>query len=352
MSNEIAWTAKPFYIQSKINGSNYVLTAADGGSANDKGVKTKPLVPNINNLWKALSDTRGGAFLNHVGSGLFLTRVGGSLALRPINTGDANQLWRVEDLGSPWVGINSWTDWEQKINVYGSDLNGTTGLWHWDGGDDNEKWTLHEETGTLETVSVQYHIESAIRNFNEPPTRMLATFVNNSQGTKDLVSTVSLQRTLTTSRSITASESSTEGRKYTQTFGAKGGVKDVWEVNASLSFEESTSTTKSLSDQSTDTQSMTDTCTLNVTIPAGKNYRYQVAVYYAKFSIPFTATMRFQPSVPGAQPVTTTIEGVYNGVNAMRSEVEAAEVTAAGQQAAAAVQRFEAPITKPVRLAA
>ena len=30
MSNEISWTDKPFYIQSRINGSNYVLTAADG----------------------------------------------------------------------------------------------------------------------------------------------------------------------------------------------------------------------------------------------------------------------------------------------------------------------------------
>ena len=355
MSNEISWTDKPFYIQSRINGSNYVLTAADGGTADNRGVKTKPLVPGMGNLWKAMSDTRGGAFLSHLGSGLFLTRVGDSLALKPINSGDANQLWRVEDLGLPWVGINSWTDWEKKINVYGSDLNGTTALWRWDGGADNEKWTLREETGTLETVSVTYHVESAIKNFNDPPTRMLATFVDNSRGTKDLTSTVALQRTMTTSRSITTSESNTEGRKYTQTFGIKGGVKDVWEANASFSFEESTSTTKSLTDQSTDTQSVTDTCTLNVTIPAGKNYRYQMAVYYAKFSIPFTATMRFTSSVPGAQPVTTTIEGVYNGVNAMRSEVEAAEMSVAAAQAQASarmVERFDAPITNKVRLAA
>jgi hypothetical protein len=355
MSNEISWTDKPFYIQSRIDGSNYVLTAADGGTATSKGVKTKPLQANINYLWKAMRDTRGGAFLLHVGTGLYLTRSGDSLALRSINTGDANQLWRVEDLGAPWVGINSWTDWEMKINVYRSDLNGTTALFHWDGGADNEKWTLVEEAGTLDTISVQYHLEAAVRDFNEPPTRMLATFIDNSHGTKDLVSTVSLQRTLTTSRSITTSESDTVGRKYTQTFGAKGGVKDVWEVNASFSFEESSSTTKSLSDQNTDTQSMTDTCTLNVTVPAGKNYRYQVAVYYAKFNIPFTATMRFQSSTAGSAPVTTTIDGIYNGVNAMRSEVEAAEMPVAAQQSAATaamVQKFNVPITNKVRLAA
>jgi hypothetical protein len=353
MSNEIGWTDKPFYIQSKINGSNFVLTAADGGTADNRGVKTKPLASGMANLWKAMPDTRGGAFLNHLGTGLFLTRVGDSLALRHINSGDANQLWRVEDLGLPWVGINSWTDWEQKINVYGSDLNGTTALWRWDGGADNEEWALREEAGTLETVSVKYHLESAIKNFNEPPTRMVATFIDNSRGTKDLTSSVALQRTLTTSRSITTSESNTEGRKYTQTFGIKGGVKDVWEANASLSFEESSSTTRSLTDQSTDTQTMTDSCTLNVTIPAGKYYRYQVAVYYAKFSIPFTATMKFTSSVPGAQPVMTTIEGVYNGVNAMRSEVEAAEMSASGAQAAAkTVDRFDAPITNKARLAA
>ena len=61
-----------------------------------------------------------------------------------INTGNPNQLWRVEDLGQPWCGINSYTDWEMKINVYGENLDGKTGMFHWDRGHDNEKWAISE----------------------------------------------------------------------------------------------------------------------------------------------------------------------------------------------------------------
>jgi hypothetical protein len=348
MSNEIKWTTKPFYIQSKINGSNYVLTASGAG------VKTIPLQSTIDNMWKASPDPRGGAFLIHLGTGLVLARNGESLALQALNTGNSGQLWRVEDLGSPWVGINSYTDWEQKINVYRSNLNGTTGLFHWDGGADNEKWLILDEDGTLATQQMQYFIDRATTDVSDPPSKMIATSIDNVQGAKDVTSTVALQRVITTSRQLTESTASTEGRKYTQTFAVKGGVKDVWEVSANLSFEESSSTTRSFSDQSTDTTSSADTVSVNVTVPAGKKYRYQVAVYSAKYSIPFTATLSFTSSVPGSQPVTTTINGTYNGVNATHSEVEVADITAAQPNSAsvAVVKRIAVPIGQQAQRAA
>jgi hypothetical protein len=348
MSNEIKWTAKPFYIQSKINGSNYVLTASGGG------VKTIPLQSTIDNMWKASPDPRGGAFLIHLGTGLVLARNGESLALQALNTGNSGQLWRVEDLGSPWVGINSYTDWEQKINVYRSNLNGTTGLYHWDGGADNEKWLILDEDGTLATQQMQYFIDRATTDVSDPPSKMIATSIDNVQGAKDVTSTVALQRVITTSRQLTESTADTTGRKYTQTFAVKGGVKDVWEVSANFSFEESSSTTRSFSDQSTDTTSSSDTVSVNVTVPAGKKYRYQVAVYSAKYSIPFTATLSFTSSVPGSQPITTTIDGTYNGVNATHSEVEVADITAArpNSAAVAVVKRIAVPIGKQAQRAA
>ena len=66
--------------------------------------------------------------------------------VRPLNSTDPSQLFRVEDVGDNWVAINSLIQWEAKINVYGSDVHGTIGMWGWDGGD-NEKWRLVEETG-------------------------------------------------------------------------------------------------------------------------------------------------------------------------------------------------------------
>jgi hypothetical protein len=343
MSNEISWPEKPFYIQSKVEASNFVLTATEP----DWEARTPRLIAG-RDLWKAEKDPPRGATLCHLRCGLFLTRVGDSLSLKPFDSNDDNQRWHVEDLGSPWVGINSHTDWEMKINIDHEDPSRGPIMFRWDGGHDNEKWALIEEAGTLETVSVQYHMERATTNTNDPPSLMQATFIDNSHGATDLTSSVSLQRTLTTTRSISTSQSDTEGRRYTQSFGAKGGVKDVWEVNAELKFEESSSTTKSLTDETTDQMSATDTCSLTVTVPAGKRYRYQIAVYYAKFSIPFTATLKFTPSVPHSDPVMTTIEGVYDGVASTRSDVEVVEVAMNGTDPSnqRTVQTYPLPIAQ------
>jgi hypothetical protein len=341
MSNEIKWTTKPFYIQSKINGSNYVLTNQSGSAK----LRTIPLQPTIANMWRALSDPRGGAFLMHLGTGLALMRVDQQLLLQPLTTGLATQLWRLEDLGSPWTAINSYTDWEQKINVYGSDLNGVVGLYHWDRGADNEEWLILEENGVLASEQIQYFTDRATIDKSEPPTKMIATYIDNTKGGNDISSTVQLQRVLTTSRQITESSETTDGTKFTQNFEIKGGMKDAWEVTLDAGFEESTSTTKSFSDQSTDTTAAADTISLNVTVPAGKRYSYQVSVYNATFHIPFTSTLSFTSSVPGSQPVTATLNGTYNGVNALRSEIEVADVTPTpGKAAATIVNRIEVPI--------
>ena len=50
---------------SKISGRNFVLTSDGDGTY----VKTKPMAAGMVNLWKAMPDTRGGAFLHHLGTG-------------------------------------------------------------------------------------------------------------------------------------------------------------------------------------------------------------------------------------------------------------------------------------------
>ncbi len=323
MSNEISWPAKPFYIQSKIGLSNWALAVTA-----QRAVVMQELQSRIDQLWAATPDQRGGAFLKHVGTGLVLFR-GADQHLQAVNQNgsDPAQLWRVEDLGQPWVGINSRTDWEQKINVYGSDVHGTIGTWHWDGGADNEEWRLVEESGAVTIDAIVYDTSKAVADLGRPPSRCAATTVDNTRSGVPDTSTYTLARSVTTTRSFTNSESDTTGHKYTQTFGVKGGIDKVVEVSASASFEELDSKTISITSQTTDSETTTDTVSTSVNVPAGKKYRYQVMVYYGKVSVPYTAQLTFQSVVPGAAPVHFEQKGMFEGINATGVAIEVADIT-------------------------
>jgi hypothetical protein len=313
----ISWPTNPFYIISKINRSNFALVGSGGG------VVIQPLTSTIEQLWTARPDPRGGAFLQHVSSAKVLTSSGNrheGLGLAALNDADANQLWRVEALDDGWRAINMLNDWEKKINIYGSNLNGTIGIWSWDGGD-NEEWRITEETGTLTVDSVSYDMTRAAADLTRPPQLCAAITVDNKLQEGPITSTYTLQRSVTTSHSITNSETDTTGHKYTQTFGVKGGIDKVIEVSASASFEESDSKTISLTDQKTTSETNTDTVSQQVNVPAGKKYSYQVVVYYGQVTVPYTAHLTFQSSNTNVAPVHTTTSGIFTGVNSTNCEV-------------------------------
>jgi hypothetical protein len=156
---EIAWPTKPFYIMSKIrenNSQNWGLMVASprtqffGRLYALRMVDFAGSAGTIDQLWTATPDPRGGAILRHISSGQVLTcklpsqtsTEGALTVMQPLKSpADPTQLFRVEDVGDNWVAINSLIQWESKINGYGSDVNGTIGMWRWDGGD-NEKWRL------------------------------------------------------------------------------------------------------------------------------------------------------------------------------------------------------------------
>ncbi|WP_315836204.1 hypothetical protein [Bradyrhizobium prioriisuperbiae] len=334
MSNQIDFPTKPFYIMSKIGRSNWVLTITPQGA-----VVLQALTSTADQIWTATPDPRGGAFLRHVSTGLVLAcgvikifgmqYPGGPLKAVNISSADATQLWRAEDLGDNWAGINTFLNWEAKINVYGSNVHGTIGVFHWDGGADNEEWRLVTELGEVTVDSVDYDMTKAVADLGMPPSHCAVTTVDNTLGGKDITSTYSLARTVTTQRSITNSQSDTIGHKYTQTFSIKGGIEKVVEVSASASFEESDSKTISLTDQKINTDTVTDTITTQVSVPAGKKYAYHVVVYYGKVSVPYTAHMTFQSSTPGAKPVKLTTQGIFTGVNKTNNEIVVRDITSA-----------------------
>jgi hypothetical protein len=340
-NNPIDFPPKPFYIMSKIGGSNWVLTLTPDG-----GVTMRQLTGTIDQLWTATPDARGGAFLRHVSTGrvlayqiqrinpMFPDVPAGPLQSANLSGSDPKQLWRREDLGDGWSGINAFLNWEGKVNVYDSNVlfNPTVGIFHWDGGADNEEWKLVEETGEVTVDSVTYDLAKAVADLGIPPSQGSAITVDNSAGGTPVTSTYSLNRTVTKQTSITHSESDTTGLKYTQTFSVKGGIEKVIEVSASSSFEESSSKTISLTDQKTNTESVTDTVQTQVSVPAGKIYSYNIIVFYGKVTVPYTAKSTFHSSTPGAAPVSITTTGLFTGVNSTNSKIAVADITAGRAQ--------------------
>ena len=339
-NNPIDFPTKPFYIMSKIGGSNWVLTPAPDGA-----ILMRQLTGTIDQLWTATPDPRGGSFLRHVSTGRVLAcqvqlvfsmpMPAGPLQSTNLNGSDPKQLWRREDLGGGWSGINAFLNWEGKVNVYDSNVlfANTVGIFHWDGGAPNEEWNLVEENGEVTVDSVTYDMAKAVADLGIPPSQGTAITVDNSAGGTPVTSTYSLSRTVTTQTSITHSESDTTGQKYTQTFSVKGGISKIVEVSASTSFEESSSKTISLTDQKTNTESVTDTVQTQVSVPPGKIYSYNIVVFYGKVTVPYTAKSTFHSSTPGAAPVTITTTGVFTGVNSTSSKIAVADITAGrGQQ--------------------
>jgi hypothetical protein len=265
------------------------------------------------------------------------------LEVTPYDPSDARQLFRAEDLGGNWRAINLLAEWELKINVDHSKLQGNIFPFPWGGGADNESWLLIPETGEVETLSVEYDLKGATTDLNLPPMVSAHSDQDNTTSDGPLTGSLSLALSQTTSRSITNSTSDTKGLTYKQTFGAKGGLKDVWQVSASLSFSQSFSTTIAYTDTAVDAKTATSTQVVNFNVPPRKKFRYSLLVFNGKCSIPYTAHLRFKSVVPGSVPYDFDSKGVYTGVNAINNVVKVSDITQ-GLGKAVVVENYPIPL--------
>ncbi len=355
MSNEISFPTGPFYIQSKIGHSNWALTPDSVGNF----LRLTPLKGGPEHLWEATPDNRGGSHLKHTLTCKYLTTtmemtpvgLGGTVkvpapagfTMAPLDPANGLQLFRIEDLGAPWVGINLLEYWQSKMNVIESDVQGIVAPFNWCDGQDNEEWLVFPETSAITTESIAYDLEQAKPNLNLPPTVSDQSIQDNQTGSVPLTGSISLNLSTTTSRSITNSTSDTKGQVFTQTFGSKGGIDKVFEVSASASFSESSSSTIGYSDTTVDSKTTSQTTQVNVNVPPGKKYQYTILVFNGQCSIPYTAHLLFQSVVPGAAPYRFVSTGIYTGVNAIRSEVSVTDVTQ-GPATGTPVERHPLPV--------
>jgi hypothetical protein len=65
---------------------------------------------------------------------------------------------------------------------------------------------------------------------------------------------------------------------------------------------------------------------ISADVSAGKTWTAQLLVFYARFRIPFTATLLFRSSLPGNPTETLTTRGNYDGVNGVRTDIEVLKV--------------------------
>jgi hypothetical protein len=334
------WPTGPFYIMSQLQSSNYVLVPNDSGDQ----LRLEHSTSTIEQLWKATPDPRGGAFVQHLASGRVLMfdcnpndvwaaaqRAGGAVRLVPLDPSDGRQRWglsEVQSAGNSRVNFTCIVRPYVTLDVYNSDPNGTVGMWGW-ADTPNQWWLLLPETGEITVDGVSYDLAHAVADLTGiPPQDFAEVAVDNIHGGTDVTTTLELERVLTTTSGITHAESDTTSQTYSQTFSMKGVLSKVFQVSASAKFEESTSKTISLTDEKTESETDDKKVTAQVTVPPGKKYSYHITVYYGKVSVPYTATMTFQSSIPGSAPVPLTMKGMVQNVNAVRNEIVVRDETA------------------------
>lgn len=189
-------------------------------------------------------------------------------------------------------------------------------------------WQCLPETGHVTLVSADYDLTHATADLAVvPPVETGTIDIDNTAGGATVTSTYQLQRSVSQQYSITNSTSDTTSQQYTQTFSVEGTIGEVVKVSASASFEESYSQSVSLTDEKGHATTNTDTVGVQVNVPPGKKYRYSLSVFYGKVQVPYSAKMAFRSAVPGLPPVPFTQTGVFEGVNATRTEIAVADVT-------------------------
>lgn len=317
-----SWPKNAFYIVSKLRLQNYALQVSD------KKLILAPLSYGLNQLWQAvpIGSSSDGVQLKHVESGLSLCgpeqRHPVTLAIFDLHS--PAFIWRREKVDD-WFAINVLHNWEAKLNIYASKTEGPIGLWNWSKAAENELWCMIEETGSLTILDLQFNKSQAVAG-KLPPHSCLPTIVDNSDPKVHgpVKGKRSLERELYSSRSTSQSESSTTGRVYRQSLGMELEIKKILKLTAEASFEESESKTVGWDKQQVDSERVVDTVEVDVNVPPGKKYKYQVVVYYGKITVPYTAKLKYQSQRnPGVGDRDFTVTGEFQGVNAtvMRSRL-------------------------------
>lgn len=310
-ANEIPWMTGPFYIVSRISRATYCLKA-DLSSLPGPGfifLSMEPLQPAYEQLWSAVPDRRGGAVLLHLATGLVLTadRATGGLSLASYDSAKREQLFRCElaqdsRQGGRWLAINALSDWNQKINVYNFQLSGPVALYPWGGGADNELWQLVEEPGALSLDPASFRWGPLSWGEQSSSVAHWMT-IDNRAGAGEITGHYRYDRMQTVSRRWTVAPPDLTTRTPGPALQLPAGLPLPAPVTpsglAAMSLPSAQPTAWVARNTRIETETLPLPLEVDVTVPAGRMYRYEVHIETTPVSAPFEADLMFQSGVPG-----------------------------------------------------
>src|SRR6185503_9469001 len=300
---------KPFYIQSQIDSSNWVLTATGGTQLRINRKSGDP-----NQLWVRIESNHSGVvYLANLGARQRLRQNGlqGVEVSLGASTDDSDSayLWRYD--GGYYLMLTAYVDWQQKLNVAGYpgwDENRRIILWQYSQGAANETWYFVPDNIDYRIDRIEYDYPNATIDISE--VNGVAEKADNSAGDVPFTTEVQLAYTVTTRASFTNSETNSVTTSIVDHIGLSLAVPEFPSVTADhTTTTENTRSTTLTRTQETD-KTTTASMKVTVEVPPRKRLAYYIVVRSGTVSVPYTAWVTHTlPDGRRSQP--SPITGVF-----------------------------------------
>jgi len=322
----------PFYLLSRIDNSDWVLTAreirdANGNPAIDTHITHAKFLPE--QLWTRVWSLSGSSYrlvnakYNRALHFNGLQGQGGPLTLVNLGDADAGQKF-VSDTtyGPDWVAITAQIDFQQRVNVAGYppyDSSRPVIMWEYSRRDPNECWKAAMDFGDFELARIDYDESKLVADLSLPLKEFVLADLDNTTTDSPLSQKVTITSKKSSSTTVTYNVSKTISDVLSVKFGGKAIVKDVFEANEEVTFSRTTSNTVSFGQSQTQSEEETVSFETTISVPARKHYKFWVVVKSGKISVPYVATIN--RSV-GGQAIPFQVSGLYERVNSTSVQVK------------------------------
>jgi hypothetical protein len=299
-------------------GSTLAITAGSAGDASNEGADNRVYVKNLDytnplQKWEFREARPDGAFalINKV-RGLCIARdsnhQGANLILVPVDQIAINDLavWRHDSVPGTYNAINSYADWEQKINIPGNGpyRNGQELItWEWSGGEPNELWVAVSDTTRTTINSIDFSIDQGVIQDENPLVAGMQTVSNNTGQDQDQKLSFSFIE------SHTYSFKQERGLKVSESIEFKAGLPIIGESKVAIKVEGSW-TFSETHGQSKEHQVSVE---VPVKVPAHTAVRVSVIILRAQLNVPFNAVVHYE--YPDGSSDDKSTSGLFTGVN-------------------------------------
>lgn len=233
---------------------------------------------------------------------------GASLILVGVDQIPINDLavWRHDNVSGTYNAINSYKDWEQKINIPGSGPyrpGQQLITWEWSGASDNELWAQVADASKVTMKSIDFNLDAGNIQDQEPLVAGTQTLVNTSS--QDQEQTVTFRFL----QSHTYSFEYERGLDVSLSIEFKAGLPIVGESKIKTEIK---GTWKwSTREEESDEQEFT--LAVPVKVPARTSIRVSVVALRARLDCPYKAVIEYQ--YPDGTRQEKTSSGWFSGIN-------------------------------------